>query len=393
MRPSALSAVVFISMFMALLLGGLACSVGEERSYLHIQSNPAGAWLYLDGQLAGETPYLVQSPLGVHQVRLVYPCYMPWENEIEIKTAHPFTLTAPLQRDPRGLAGLSPEAGIIPFGGVTVTVQAEKKTPGTASVPVPVTVTISNDVLALQMPLRPGTGRYLPWQVIGGQETLFRGGLAWNLPGVSPADWQYTVDGQDGYAWVHFFTGGKDRPLASATVALAAGMPYFVLSPGLENPGAKEIAYRFVITAAVTMRQATTLLVSREITTSLVAGKKATWPTYEGRDLRLAGHWPPDQELALSLLTPGAYLGAFTPRVNQDGQDGQVGQGGSGLVRVFPGYVVPEMRVIRQGQHLILEASRAGTLPAKGGVTWTERWYRIGNENDMDLSALSRRLW
>jgi hypothetical protein len=51
------------------------------------------------------------------------------------------------------------------------------------------------------------------------------------------------------------------------------------------------------------------------------------------------------------------------------------------------------MRVIRQGQHLILEASRAGTLPAKGGVTWTERWYRIGNENDMDLSALSRRLW
>ena len=51
------------------------------------------------------------------------------------------------------------------------------------------------------------------------------------------------------------------------------------------------------------------------------------------------------------------------------------------------------MRVIRQGQNLILEGFRAGMLPAKGGATWTERWYRIGNENDMDLSALSRRLW
>ncbi|MDP2953582.1 MAG: hypothetical protein Q8O76_09740, partial [Chloroflexota bacterium] len=309
-------------------------------------------------------------------------------------TSRSFTLTAPLQRDPRGLGGLSPEAGIIPFGGVTVTVQAEK-TPRTAPVPVtaPVTVTISNDVLALQMPLRPGTGGYLPWQVIGGQEALSWGGMAWNVPGVSPAEWQYTVDGQEGYAWIHFFTGGKDRPLASGTVALAAGMPYFVLSPGLENPGPKEIAYRFVLTAAVTVGEATTLLVSREITTSLVAGKKAIWPTYEGTDMRLAGHWPPDQELALSLLTPGAYLGAFTPRVNQGGQAGQVGQGGSGLVRVFPGYAVPEMRVIRQGQQLILEASRAGTLPAKGGITWTERWYRIGNENEMDLGALSRRLW
>ena len=229
-------------MFMALLLGGLACSVGEERSNLHIQSNPAGAWLYLDGQLAGETPYLVQSPLGVHQVRLVYPGYMPWENEIEIKTAHPFTLTAPLQRDPRGLAGLSPEAGIIPFGGVTVTVQPEKKTPRTAPVPVtaPVTVTISNDVLALQIQLRPGSGGYLPWQMIGDQEAVSRGGMAWNLPGVSPAEWQYTVDGQDGYAWVHFFTGGKDRPLASATVALAAGMPIFVLSPGLRTPAPRK---------------------------------------------------------------------------------------------------------------------------------------------------------
>ncbi|MEK7778278.1 MAG: PEGA domain-containing protein, partial [Chloroflexota bacterium] len=73
MRPSVLTAVLFL-----LLLGGLACSVGEERSNLQIQSNPAGAWLYLDGQLTGETPYLVQSPLGVHQVRLVYPGYMPW---------------------------------------------------------------------------------------------------------------------------------------------------------------------------------------------------------------------------------------------------------------------------------------------------------------------------
>ncbi|MDP3047540.1 MAG: hypothetical protein Q8O07_08695, partial [Chloroflexota bacterium] len=162
-------------------------------------------------------------------------------------------------------------------------------------------------------------------------------------------------------------------------------MPYFVLSPGLENPGPKEIAYRFVITASVAMGDKTILLTPKEITTATIADKSITWPIHEYQDMRLAGRWPPNQEVTLSLLlTPGAYLGAFTPRVHQ---------GGSGLVRVFPGYVVPEMRVIRQAQDLILEASRAGTLPAKGGITWTERWYRIGNENDMDLSALSRRLW
>ena len=103
--------------------------------------------------------------------------------------------------------------------------------------------------------------------------------------------------------------------------------------------------------------------------------------------MRLAGRWPPDQELALNLLTPGAYLGPLLPASIRAGRGAK--RPGAGLPRPWSRRCGLSGRV----SNLTLEGFRAGMLPAKGGATWTERWYRIGNENDMDLSALSRRLW
>jgi len=53
-----------------------AVSAAEDTASLRVESEPAGAVVYVDGRLAGETPVTVGTTAGVHRVRLVRPGYL-----------------------------------------------------------------------------------------------------------------------------------------------------------------------------------------------------------------------------------------------------------------------------------------------------------------------------
>lgn len=54
-----------------------------QHAYLDITSNPAGAQLYVDGKLRGQTPARLTLPLGKHELRLSKAGHYEWEAQMQ----------------------------------------------------------------------------------------------------------------------------------------------------------------------------------------------------------------------------------------------------------------------------------------------------------------------
>jgi len=75
----------------------LQLSASEAVGTLFIESEPAGASVYIDGRLAGETPLTVETlPLGVHRVRLVRLGYLENSRLVTVKAGSRATLRTKL---------------------------------------------------------------------------------------------------------------------------------------------------------------------------------------------------------------------------------------------------------------------------------------------------------
>jgi hypothetical protein len=64
-----------------------------------LQSDPAGAEIYLDGQLAGATPSTLQIPSGNHQLALRLSGYQDWTRELHILPGSQIQFSPKLQKD------------------------------------------------------------------------------------------------------------------------------------------------------------------------------------------------------------------------------------------------------------------------------------------------------
>ena len=89
----------------------LQLSASEAAGSLFIESEPAGASVYIDGRLAGETPLTVETLRpGVHRVRLVRLGYLENSRLVTVKAASRATLrthlTSPRPQNAPGQAAL-----------------------------------------------------------------------------------------------------------------------------------------------------------------------------------------------------------------------------------------------------------------------------------------------
>jgi len=53
-------------------------------SILQVKSHPAGAQVYVDGLLSGDTPLDMELTLGKHEVRLALPGHYDWKAQIKL---------------------------------------------------------------------------------------------------------------------------------------------------------------------------------------------------------------------------------------------------------------------------------------------------------------------
>lgn len=64
-----------------------------------LQSDPAGAEIYLDGQLAGSTPSTLQIPAGQHQLSLRIDGYQDWTRDLRILAGSQIQFSPKLQKN------------------------------------------------------------------------------------------------------------------------------------------------------------------------------------------------------------------------------------------------------------------------------------------------------
>jgi len=72
-------------------------SVAVEQATLQIESDPAGANVFVDNNLKGITPIDVALPLGKYEVRLSMEGYLEWEAQVELDAADVTPLHIPLR--------------------------------------------------------------------------------------------------------------------------------------------------------------------------------------------------------------------------------------------------------------------------------------------------------
>jgi hypothetical protein len=54
-----------------------------KHAFLDVTSTPAGAQLYVDGNLSGQTPVRLTLPLGKHELRLSKAGHYQWEAQMQ----------------------------------------------------------------------------------------------------------------------------------------------------------------------------------------------------------------------------------------------------------------------------------------------------------------------
>ncbi|HUL32977.1 MAG TPA: PEGA domain-containing protein [Candidatus Eisenbacteria bacterium] len=77
----------------------LAAPVSQGTSRVKIQSDPAGAEIYLDGQMVGSTPSVLQIPTGTHLFRVHADGHADWSRQVNILPGSEITLSATLTKN------------------------------------------------------------------------------------------------------------------------------------------------------------------------------------------------------------------------------------------------------------------------------------------------------
>jgi hypothetical protein len=71
---------------------------GQPPAKIAIHSDPSGAEIYLDGQLIGSTPSIVDVPAGNHQISVRLSGYQEWQRELRILAGSEINLEAKLEK-------------------------------------------------------------------------------------------------------------------------------------------------------------------------------------------------------------------------------------------------------------------------------------------------------
>jgi PEGA domain len=86
---------------MVVLQGGKLVSVeqsGQSPAKIAIHSDPSGAEIYLDGQLIGSTPSILDVPSGDHRVSVRLSGYLEWQRDLRVLAGSELTLQATLEK-------------------------------------------------------------------------------------------------------------------------------------------------------------------------------------------------------------------------------------------------------------------------------------------------------
>ncbi|HQP12590.1 MAG TPA: PEGA domain-containing protein [Candidatus Omnitrophota bacterium] len=65
-------------------------------AFLKVESTPAGAQIFIDGNFKGKTPSRLEVSAAKHEVRLVLAGYYDWEAQVEPKENSEFPLVVKL---------------------------------------------------------------------------------------------------------------------------------------------------------------------------------------------------------------------------------------------------------------------------------------------------------
>jgi PEGA domain/SmpA / OmlA family len=71
---------------------------GQAPAKVAIHSDPAGAEIYLDGQLAGSTPSTLELPAGNHQISVKLAGYQDWARDLRALSGSEINLDAKLEK-------------------------------------------------------------------------------------------------------------------------------------------------------------------------------------------------------------------------------------------------------------------------------------------------------
>jgi hypothetical protein len=73
-------------------------AVGQPPARVAIHSDPGGAEIYLDGQLAGSTPSTLDLPAGNHQISVRLSGYQEWARDLRVLAGSEISLDAKLEK-------------------------------------------------------------------------------------------------------------------------------------------------------------------------------------------------------------------------------------------------------------------------------------------------------
>jgi hypothetical protein len=71
---------------------------GQSAAKIAIHSDPAGAEIYLDGQMIGSTPSTVEVPFGQHQISLRHSGFLDWQRDLRVLAGSELNLQATLEK-------------------------------------------------------------------------------------------------------------------------------------------------------------------------------------------------------------------------------------------------------------------------------------------------------
>jgi len=92
--------LTYPNMVLVLQGGKLASidSTGQPPAKVAVHSDPAGAEIYLDGQLIGSTPSTVELPAGTHELSLRLSGYQDWVRSLRVLSGSEINLDAKLDK-------------------------------------------------------------------------------------------------------------------------------------------------------------------------------------------------------------------------------------------------------------------------------------------------------
>jgi hypothetical protein len=112
----------------------LTLKMSEQQATMHVRSNETGAIVTLDKKDLGAAPVDIRRPAGNYQLAVTKDGFVPWEEEVRVRSGQELQLVAPLQKQSHSVFKtwwFWTAAGVIVAGAVATTYALTR--PGTTS--------------------------------------------------------------------------------------------------------------------------------------------------------------------------------------------------------------------------------------------------------------------